>query len=114
MGLVWIKGLQPAQIDRQKRQAQVINQHIGLGKGLGPLPCGTDQGQGQTPVQLQWQRAAQGCSCQGLGRHLRRTGAREGQTQFRALPRRRQFLQLPATGLEQTGLPTLETFELID
>jgi hypothetical protein len=49
-----------------------------------------------------------------LGRQLRRTGAREGQTQFWALPRRRQFLQLPATGLEQTGLPTLQTFELVD
>ena len=114
MGLVRIKGLQPAQIDRQKRQAQVIEQHICLGKGLGPLPCGTDQGQGQTPIQMQWQGAAQGCCCQGLGRHLRRSGAREGQTQFRALPRRHQGLQLLATGLKKTGLPTLETFELID
>ena len=52
MGLVRIKGLQPAQIDRQQWQAQVIKQHIGLGKGLGPLPCETDQGQGQTPIQL--------------------------------------------------------------
>ena len=114
MGLVRIKGLQPAQIDRQQRQAQVIKQHIGLGKGLGPLPGGTDQGQGQTPVQVQWQGAAQGCSCQGLGRQLRWTGAREGQTQFWALPRRRQGLQLLAPGLEQTGLPTLKPFELID
>jgi hypothetical protein len=49
-----------------------------------------------------------------LGRQLRGTGAREGQTQFWALPRRHQGLQLLAPGLEQTGLPTLKPFELID